>query len=155
MKKLVLTAIVLALSFIFLSGSTQAPRQLNEPLTFSLLLELLGESSIAFYAREDNHPACNVTNSGIRILLTDYYSAFTVYEFENSEQALQFTSKIGTGGMSIHGAYSSIMFQPAAPVHWFIRDNIIVLYIGDEAEVVGFFQSIFGRRFAGVDMVRW
>jgi len=143
---------------------------LTELLTLSLFFELLEESDVAFRENDESYSWFASKAIAVRVDLTNHYSYsyfhngrgyvrsyrnFNVYEFDTPEQAMQFTENVSITGMCITGPYSSRCFQPIFSVHWFIRDNVIVFYVGDAPEVLDFFTSLFGQRFAGVDMRRW
>lgn len=175
MKKVILfiLAIVICSSFLACDAETSVYTSTHmesiSPVrssTFNQLFELLDEHGFSYQFLESGNDSFRLGNRSERIRITSHYTEFfhygeqsymqrfpifTVYEFDSREQAQHFTGYVGPFGMSINGPYSMINFTPAASVHWFIRGDIIVLYIGDEPDVVRFFRSFFGQRFAGID----
>lgn len=83
-------------------------------------------------------------------LMTLFGERIEVYVFDSLEDAEAFASGISANGTSIvgpDGSISSVLW--IAPPHWYIRGDTILLYVGENLDVIDLLDSIAARRGGG------
>lgn len=68
-----------------------------------------------------------------------------VYQYPDANSAKADADKISDNGMSVGGTSMSW----AGPPHFFQKDNLLVLYVGTNAQTIGTLESTLGVQFAG------
>ncbi|NLY54395.1 MAG: hypothetical protein GX060_07250 [Firmicutes bacterium] len=74
---------------------------------------------------------------------------FSVHVYRNSKQAQEDASYVDGGGCSYTRPGRAVNVSWAGLPHLFLKDNIIVLYVGENAEMLATLKSVFGEQFAG------
>lgn len=73
----------------------------------------------------------------------------SVYLYESNEKMEKDASYIDKSGFSYtNGKYSAEISWASYP-HFFKKDNIIVLYVGEDLEIINALKEIVGLKFAG------
>jgi len=77
--------------------------------------------------------------------------ALLVYEYESTEAMENDSKLIDRGGNSINQSEAGVDAHVswASTPHWFKRDLLIVLYVGEDENMLNFLNGIFGDVFAG------
>jgi hypothetical protein len=73
----------------------------------------------------------------------------TVYIFESSDAMEKASKGIDPMGSKIDNGSSTMFVSWSSKPHWYKKGSIIVLYVGENKEIISDLNSIFGRRFAG------
>jgi type IV pilus biogenesis protein CpaD/CtpE len=103
-------------------------------------LEKMGFNIIAEDVEED------IILQGQRKWLTiNENENISVYLYESSEKMEEDASYIHIGGTS----YKNIQISWVSYPHFFKKDNIIVLYVGEDLEIINALKEIVGSQFAG------
>ena len=68
-------------------------------------------------------------------------TGLTIYEFDSNEAAKADAAFIGISGSSISHPDFAVEISFTYTPHWFIRDFIIVLYVGEDAEIISFLEE--------------
>ena len=69
-----------------------------------------------------------------------------VFEYENAQAAASDAAKVSPDG----GSIGTAMVHWLGPPHFFRRDRIIALYVGEKTSVKEALESVLGPQFAGV-----
>lgn len=89
--------------------------------------------------------------AGKRYLLTlENGEHLSVYVYRNNKLAQKDASYVDGGGCSYSKPGKQVHVSWAGYPHLFLADNIIVLYVGDNAGVLATLEKIYGEQFAGV-----
>lgn len=73
----------------------------------------------------------------------------SVYLYESSEKMEEDASYIDEGGTSYNNGKNAAEISWVSYPHFFKKDNIIVLYVGEDLEVINALEEIVGLQFAG------
>lgn len=73
----------------------------------------------------------------------------SVYLYESSEKMEEDASYIHEGGTSYNNGKNDIEISWVSYPHFFKKDNIIVLYVGEDLEIINALEKIVGLQFAG------
>jgi PBP1b-binding outer membrane lipoprotein LpoB len=73
----------------------------------------------------------------------------TIYEFTSEEDALKSKENVDSGGLQIKSDNLSINISWASAPHFYQRNKLIVLYVGESTPLKDCIQKIMGPQFAG------
>ena len=73
----------------------------------------------------------------------------SVYLYESNEKMEEDSSYIDEGGTSYDNGKSATKISWVSYPHFFKKDNIIVLYVGEDLEIINALKEIVGLQFAG------
>lgn len=73
----------------------------------------------------------------------------TVYLYESSEKMEEDASYLDSGGSSYTNGKNSMKISWASLPHFYKKDNMIVLYVGENADITHALEEILGTQFAG------
>lgn len=73
----------------------------------------------------------------------------TVYMYESSEKMEEDASYIHEEGTSYNNGKNATEISWVSYPHFFKKDNIIVLYVGEDLEIINALKEIIGLQFAG------
>lgn len=73
----------------------------------------------------------------------------SVYLYESSEKMEEDASYIHEGGSSYSNGKNDVEISWVSLPHFFKKDNIIVLYVGENPEIINALKEIVGSQFAG------
>jgi hypothetical protein len=73
----------------------------------------------------------------------------SIYLYESSEKMEEDASYIHEGGTSYNNGKNAIEISWVSYPHFFKDDNIIVLYVGEDLEIINALKEIIGLQFAG------
>lgn len=73
----------------------------------------------------------------------------SVYVYRNNELAQKDASYVDGGGCSYSKPGKDVHVSWVGLPHFFLGDNMIVLYVGDNAGLLATLESIYGAQFAG------
>lgn len=68
-----------------------------------------------------------------------------IYQYSNAASAQSDANTISNDGMSVNGTQVSW----AGPPHFFLKDNLLVLYVGSNPQMLNTLQSALGVQLAG------
>ena len=85
--------------------------------------------------------------SGVRLLVNGHQ--VSVYAFPTSEGAAAAAGGVSADGSSIVGDGVAYNVLWVGPPHFFLRERVIVLYVGDDVEILELLEGILGPQFAG------
>lgn len=77
----------------------------------------------------------------------------SVYLYENSEKMEEDASYVHKGGSSYNNGKNDVEISWVSLPHFFKKDNIIVLYVGENAEVISALEELLGAQFAGAEKI--
>lgn len=80
-----------------------------------------------------------------KAVIVDHEQMIQVFEFTNVEEAENVRSTISPDGMTI--ATSKPFW--AEPPHFFHRERLLVLYVGQDNTILSALEAVFGPQFAG------
>lgn len=84
-----------------------------------------------------------------RWLTVDETEHITVYLYESASSMEQDASFIDEGGTGYHNGNNSVEISWVSFPHFYKRDNLIVLYVGENTELIHALEDILGDQFAG------
>ena len=73
----------------------------------------------------------------------------SVYLYENNEKMEEDASYIDSGGTSYNNGKNSVKISWASLPHFYKKDNMIVLYVGQNTDLTNALEQILGAQFAG------
>ena len=73
----------------------------------------------------------------------------SIYLYGSSEKMEEDASYIHEGGTSYNSGKSATKISWVSYPHFFKKDNIIVLYVGEDLEIINVLEEIVGLQFAG------
>lgn len=73
----------------------------------------------------------------------------SVYLYESSEKMEEDASYINEGGTSYNNGKNATEISWISLPHFFQKDNIIVLYVGEDLEILNILKEVVGVQFAG------
>ncbi len=73
----------------------------------------------------------------------------SVYLYESSEKMEEDASYIHEGGASYNNGKNVTQISWVSLPHFFKKDNIIVLYVGEDSEIINALKEIVSKQFAG------
>lgn len=74
----------------------------------------------------------------------------SVYIYKNQKRMEKDAGYVSSDGFSYNSDYNNINISWVSEPHFFKRDNIIVLYVGNNKEIMNHLEKILGKQFAGV-----
>lgn len=114
----------------------------ERPLDYASLVETLRRSATVVESDETvNQPFFSVPARIIRLIGEDVQ----VFEYRDATAAQAEAQRVSPDGGRI-GSYSALWL---APPHFYKRDRVIALYLGDTAAVMNALQIAIGLQFAG------
>lgn len=72
-----------------------------------------------------------------------------VYLYQTNEKMEEDSSSIDIGGTSYNNGKDNADIEWASLPHFFKKDNIIVLYVGENSAIIEALEEILGKQFAG------
>lgn len=72
-----------------------------------------------------------------------------VFVYPDARAAEREAERISPDGSTVTGAGTATMVTWIATPHFFRRNRVIVLYVGDEVTVLAALEAVLGRQFAG------
>lgn len=72
-----------------------------------------------------------------------------VYLYESREKMEEDASYIDSGGTSYNNGKNSVKISWASLPHFYKKDNMIVLYVGQNTDLTNALEQILGAQFAG------
>ena len=73
----------------------------------------------------------------------------SVYLYESNEKMEEDSSSIDIGGTSYNNGKDNADIEWASLPHFFKKDNIIVIYVGENSAIIEALEEILGKQFAG------
>ncbi len=73
----------------------------------------------------------------------------SVYLYESSRSMEKDASYIDAGGTGYHNGRNSVEVSWVSYPHFYKTENIIVLYVGEDADIIEAIEEIIGEQFAG------
>lgn len=140
-KKIILILLLL-ITTISLFGCS---KQISETAYNDLItnLEKMDFSIIAEDVEED------ILQGQRKWLTINEKENITVYLYESNEMMEEDASYIHEGGISYNNGKNDIKISWVSYPHFFKKDNIIVLYVGEDLEIINALEEIVGLQFAG------
>ena len=92
-----------------------------------------------------NQPFFSV--SGVRLLVNGHQ--VSVYAFPTNEGATAAAGGVSADGSTIVGDGVAYNVLWVGPPHFFLREGLIVLYVGDDGEILELLEGVLGPQFAG------
>ncbi len=74
--------------------------------------------------------------------------AIDIYRYDNNESMEEDAGRIDSGGCTYSGINSKKVSWTKAP-HFYKKGNIIVLYVGNDRDIISHLSEILGNQFAG------
>ncbi len=72
-----------------------------------------------------------------------------VFEFETTVAAKNASEEVAPDGMSVRTGDTTMSLDWEASPHFFLRDRLIVLYLGNDEKILEALEKICGESFAG------
>ena len=85
--------------------------------------------------------------SGVRLLVNGHQ--VSVYGFPTNEGAAAAAGGVSADGSTIVGDGVAYNVLWVGPPHFFLRERVIVLYVGDDGEILELLEGVLGPQFAG------
>ena len=85
--------------------------------------------------------------SGVRLLVNGHQ--VSAYAFSTSEIAAAAAGGVSADGSTIVGDGVAYNVLWVGPPHFFLRERVIVLYVGDDGEILELLEGVLGPQFAG------
>ncbi|HHX30597.1 MAG TPA: hypothetical protein GX720_05155 [Clostridiaceae bacterium] len=85
-----------------------------------------------------------------RWLILDEGENLTVYLYEDQAAMEKDASYVSKSGLSYHNGSQSAKIQWVSDPHFFKTENMILLYVGQNPELLTVLEAIMGRQFAGL-----
>jgi len=141
MKK---TKVTLLLMFIVVVLSS-CSKQISETAYNGLItnLEKMDFNIIAEDVEED------ILQGQRKWLIINEKENISVYLYESNEDMEKDASRIGKEGFSYTNGNTEAQISWGSYPHFFKKDNIIVLYVGEDLEIINALKEIVGLMFAG------
>lgn len=73
----------------------------------------------------------------------------SVYLYEDNRSMEKDSSYIDEGGTGYHNGRNSVEVSWVSYPHFYKTENIIVLYVGEDSDVINAIEEIIGKQFAG------
>jgi len=73
----------------------------------------------------------------------------SVYLYNNSDSMEKDASYISSDGFSYNHPQNTVLVEWAAPPHFFNSENMIILYVGENSEIIHALEELVGPQFAG------
>ena len=137
-----------ALAVLMMSCGSErltSPQQTTQPDLDVLIDELRVLGAVVERSGPINQPFFPV--SGVRLLVNGHQVG--VYAFPTSEGAAAAAGGVSADGSSIVGNGVAYNVLWVGPPHFFLRDRLIVLYVGDASDILELLQRVLESQFAG------
>ncbi|MDR7856583.1 hypothetical protein [Tissierella sp.] len=141
MKKIVLIILMLVATISLLSCSKQTSDTAYNNLITSL--EEMDFNVIAEDVDED------ILQGQRKWLTINENENISVYLYESNEKMEEDASYIHEGGSSYNNGENAYEISWVSYPHFFKKDNIIVLYVGESLGIINALEEIIGLQFAG------
>jgi len=125
------------------------PTPATTDMNFLTFLELLTENGFIYNDIIDGAQGLEniLSNNAKNIILGD--DIIAVYEYNSNEEMEIDAGYISTDGFGITTPDSGVQISWVSTPYWFKSDRIIVLYVGDNTEIIIFLREVLGDTFAG------
>ena len=140
MKKLIIT---MCIAIVLLSGCAN-----QDVLNYTAFLELLEANGFSFEEIEDD------PNHGSMLSLRHKFirigdDVITIYEYASNRAMERDSNTIDKSGFSINRRDGGTSTSWASNPYYFKKDLIIVNYVGENEQIIGFLNETLGNVFAG------
>ncbi|MFH5834734.1 hypothetical protein ACHAL6_01495 [Proteiniclasticum sp. C24MP] len=141
MKKSAAILILFALTLTMLACQKEVPETAYEE--FMTQLEEMDFSVTAENTDKD------ILQGERRWLTVNETEHITVYLYESESSMEKDASFIDEGGTGYHNGNNSVEISWVSYPHFYKTDNLIVLYVGENTELIHALEDILGDQFAG------
>lgn len=114
--------------------------------TYNRLLTELGEMGYDVDAKSVQE---DILQGQRKWLTMDETENISVYLYESPGQMEKDASYIDEGGSGYTNGRKSVEISWVSYPHFYKKDNIIVLYVGEDARIISALEEIMGDQFAG------
>ena len=136
------TVLLLLITVLLLLGCS---KEFSEA-TYNRLLTELREMG---YDVDAKSVQVDILQGQRRWLTIDETENISVYLYESPGKMEKDASYIDEGGSSYRNGESSVEISWVSLPHFYRKDNIIVLYVGEDAHIISALEEIMGDQFAG------
>ncbi len=103
---------------------------------------------------EKTQPETGYFEAGFSRLSISNEDLIEIYTFETTERAKECKKNISHDGSGItisdkNGKNEHRLYEFIAPPHWYGKDNLVVLYVGQNSKITNLLKGILGKQFAG------
>lgn len=144
-KKVVLS-LLLIVTAIFLFGCS---KQISETAYKDLITNL--EKLDFSIAEEDVEK--DILQGQRKWLTINENENISVYLYDSSEKMEEDASYVDKGGSSYSNGKNNVEISWVSLPHFFKKDNIIVLYVGENPEIINALKELLGAQFAGDEKI--
>lgn len=82
-------------------------------------------------------------------LTVDDNENISVYIYKNNKRMVKDASHVSPDGFSYKTGFKNVSISWISNPHFFKRDNIIVLYVGEDKDIINHLENLLGKQFAG------
>lgn len=82
-------------------------------------------------------------------LTVDDNENISVYIYKNNKRMVKDASYVSPDGFSYKTGFKNVSISWISKPHFFKRDNIIVLYVGEDKDIINHLENLLGKQFAG------
>ena len=140
MKKMVLSLVLIATA-IFIFGCSKK----NSDTAYKDLITNLGKMDFSIVAEDVEK---DILQGQRKWLTINENENISVYLYESSEKMEEDASYVHKGGSSYSNGKNDVEISWVSLPHFFKKDNIIVLYVGENPEVINALKELLGAQFA-------
>lgn len=150
-NKVFSVVIIILLSAALLFGCNTNSRNDNASgEEFDALLALLSESGFEDIKAVDEN---DIHQEGFLSVPKRVISVgsewITVYEYASNQEMEEDAMHVEPGGFGFSANGSGAQVSWVAPPHWFKKGSTIVLYVGEDSDILEFLAENYGETFAG------
>jgi len=135
----ILLFIILAISLLGCSNQT-------EEKTYLDFINKLNELNFKIKAEDVEE---DILQGQRKWLTLNEEEHISVYLYENNEKMEEDASYIDSGGASYDNGINSVKISWVSLPHFYKKENMIVLYVGQNADITNALEQIVGEQFAG------